>query len=94
MHTIPYADIKNQLYAAQYGQPKPLEDFMINWMFEKIGRLLSPMVVTIDAGDQRPMQLEMRFPQYEPRVEWRTHRQMGRTKHKDVALHPREWSCL
>lgn len=92
MHTIPYAAIKTQLYAAQYGQPKPLEDFMINWMFEKIGRLLSPMTVNIDAGDQRQMHLEMRFPQYELRKEWRTHASMGRSVHKDVSLHPREWS--
>lgn len=80
MHTIPYADIKKQLYAAQYGQSKPLEEFMLAWMFDTIGCILSPLVVNIDAGKQEPMQLEIRFPRYEARTEVQRHRVMGTNK--------------
>ncbi len=94
MHTIPYADIKPHLYAAQYGQPKPLEDFMLSWMFDTLGRILSPLVVNIDAGSQEPMQLEIRFPRYEARKEVQRHRSMGTKKVTSIELHEREWSRL
>lgn len=91
MHTIPYAEIKSQLHAANYGNPKPLEDYIVTWMLDTLGKILSHIVIQIDQGAQQSFPLEVRFPQLEPRVEHVRHRVVG-GKIKHLMLHPREWS--
>ena len=94
VHTIPYSDIKSQLHAANYGNPKPLEEFIVGWMLTTLGKILSPLVIQIDRGDKHSFPLEMKFPNLEPRTEYITHRTLGRSTQRHLNLHQREWSRL